>query len=267
MLFRQNLRRRHERRLITSLNREQNRRDRDHCLSRADITLQKPIHRILRGQITLDLGDDLFLCCCQFKWKRVQEFLHQFPSPAMRGAYARVRVRSPGRDEHLHREEFRKDEVLTRDIKRLPCFGEMNRADRFAAISIFQVLRQQRLNRLGIKLLKKPINHAAQRTLRKTFGRRIDRRDPAEMDRSLLVVLNHFELGMIHANPLPAQSRLAENDELLAGSDHFLDVMQIEPATDQRLTERVCVQFLQCRLENLFPTTETPKRRLDHFAG
>jgi hypothetical protein len=144
----------------------------------------------------------------------------------------------------LHREEFRKDEVLTRGIKRLPSFGEMNRADRFAAISIFQVLRQERLNRLGIKLLKKPINHAAQRTLRKTFGRRIDRRDPAEMDRCLLVVLNHFELGMIHANPLPAQSRLAENDELLAGSDHFLDVMQIEPATDQRLTERVCVQFL-----------------------
>jgi len=41
----------------------------------------------------------------------------------------------------LHREEFRKDEVLTRGIKRLPSFGEMNRADRFAAISIFQVFR------------------------------------------------------------------------------------------------------------------------------
>src|SRR5260370_26295655 len=134
--------------------------------------------------------------------------------------------------------------MLTRGIKRLPSFGEMNRADRVAAIPIFQVLRQQRLNRLGIKLLKKPINHATQRTLRKTFGRRIDRRDPAEMDRSLLVVLNHFEFGMIHANPLPAQSRLPENDEVRAGSDHVLDVMQLQPATEQRLTERVCVQLL-----------------------
>jgi len=39
--------------------------------------------------------------------------------------------------------------------------------------------------------------------------------------------LDHLELGMIHANPAPAQPRLAEDNELLAGGDHFLDVMQI----------------------------------------
>src|SRR5947208_15053344 len=123
----------------------------------------------------------------------------------------------------------------------------MNRADRFAAISIFQVFRQQRLNRLGIKLLKKAINHAAQRTLRETLGRRIDRRDPAEMDRSLLVVLNHYEFGMIHANSLPAQSRLAENVECLSASDHSLDVIRLEPSTARLGVQLLCVPFHEWR--------------------
>ncbi len=79
------------------------------------------------------------------------------------------------------------------------------------------------------------------------------------MDRCVLVVLNYFELGMIHANATPAKPRLAEHDELLTGGNHFLDVMQIEPATDEGLTERVRIQFLQCRFENLFPATKTPE--------
>jgi len=106
MLFSQNLRRRHERRLITGLNREQNRCDRDHRLSRAHIALQKPIHRMLRGQVLLELSDDFFLGSCHFKRKRAQEFLEEVPSPAMRGAHPRMRVGSPGRDQHLHGEEF-----------------------------------------------------------------------------------------------------------------------------------------------------------------
>src|SRR5438270_6603064 len=87
------------------------------------------------------------------------------------------------------------------------------------------------------------------------------------MNRFLLVVLDHLELGMIHANPISAQARLAEYDELLAGGDHFLDVMQIKPATDERLAQRVRIRFLQSRLENLFPAPETPERCFDHFAG
>jgi len=43
--------------------------------------------------------------------------------------------------------------------------------------------------------------------------------------------------------------------------------MQIEPATDERLTERVCVRFLQCRFENFLPTAEATERRFNYFAG
>src|ERR1700693_2319146 len=134
--------------------------------------------------------------------------------------------------------------MFARRTKRFPGFREMNRANRFAAVAVLHVLWQQWLNRRGVELLEKSINDAAQHPLRKTFGRRINRGDPAKMDRLLLVVLDQLELGMIHANALPAQSRFAENDELLSGLDHFLDVMQIEPATDERLAQGVRIRLL-----------------------
>src|SRR5260370_15595681 len=120
----------------------------------------------------------------------------------------------------------------------------MDRANRFAAVAVLQVLGEHWFNRRSIELLKKSINDAAQHSLRETLGSRIDRCNPAKMDRFLFVVFDHFELGMIHANTRPAQSRLAKNDELLAGGDHFLDIMQIEPATDERLAQRVRIRFL-----------------------
>ena len=42
-----------------------------------------------------------------------------------------------------------------------------------------------------------------------------------------------------------------EDDEPLSGRDYFLDVMQIEPATGERLAERVRVAFFQHRFKNL----------------
>ena len=87
------------------------------------------------------------------------------------------------------------------------------------------------------------------------------------MDRHLLIVLDHFEFRMIHAKPFAAQPRFAKNDQPLTGRDHFLHVMQIEPAADERLAERVRVRFLQCRFENLFPAAEAAQRRLDHLAA
>ncbi len=134
--------------------------------------------------------------------------------------------------------------MLARRTERFPSLGEMNRANRFAAVAVFQVLRQQRLKRFGVEVLKEPINEAAQDPLRETFGRGIDRCDPAKMDRFLLVVLDHFKFRMIHANPTSAQPGLAKDNKLLTGGDHFLHVMQVEPAADQGLAQRVRIRFL-----------------------
>src|SRR5205085_11609258 len=108
---------------------------------------------------------------------------------------------------------------------------------------------------------------ATQEALRQAFGRRVNRRDATKVNRALGIVFDHFKFGMIHANALAAHPRLSENDELLAGRDHFLDVMQIEPATDERLAQRVRVRLLQCCLENFSPPAKSPQRCLNHVAG
>jgi hypothetical protein len=72
---------------------------------------------------------------------------------------------------------------------------------------------------------------------------------------------------MIHAHSLSSQARLAENDDALPGHDHFLHIMQIEPPAHERLTESICLRFLQGSLKNLFPSAETAQRGLDHLAA
>ncbi len=127
--------------------------------------------------------------------------------------------------------------------------------------------RQQRLHFVVRQIFQRMKNQPAKHALREPFRRGINRRDPAEMNRFLLVVLDHFKLRMLHANALPAQPRLSENDQALAGRDHFLHVVQIEPAQHERLAERVRVRFLQGRFEDLLPAAETPQRRLRHLAA
>src|SRR6202011_4900115 len=119
----------------------------------------------------------------------------------------------------------------------------------------------------GIELSQQPVNDAAQHALREPLRGGINGRDSPQVDRLLLVALDHFKLGMIHANAFAAKLRLAKNDQLLAGGDHFLDVMQIEPATDQRLAQRVHVWFLHRRLEDFFPTAKSPQRSFEYFAA
>src|SRR5439155_4401611 len=53
----------------------------------------------------------------------------------------------------------------------------------------------------------------------------------------------------------------------LTGCDHFLHVMQIEPAADERLAERVRIRLLQCRFENLFPAAKPAQRSLRDLAA
>ena len=72
---------------------------------------------------------------------------------------------------------------------------------------------------------------------------------------------------MLHADALPAEARFAEDNQPLSGHDHFLDVMQVEPAADKRLAEGVRFAFLQRDFEDLLPTPKALELRLDHFAA
>src|SRR5438128_2746977 len=118
-----------------------------------------------------------------------------------------------------------------------------------------------------MKFIQKPIDHAAQHALRKALGRGIDRRDPSKMNRYFFIILDDFELRMVHANSLSSQARLSKHDDALTGGDHLLHVMQIEPSTHERLAQCICLRFLQRGLKNFFPSTKTAQRSFDHFAA
>jgi hypothetical protein len=110
------------------------------------------------------------------------------------------------RNQHLHREEFGEHEVFVRGITRFPASWEMNCANRVASLALSQIARRQSFQSgvSGRKFVQQPVNHASQDTLRKTFRRRVDRRDSTKMDRDLLVILDDFELWMVHANSFSA---------------------------------------------------------------
>src|SRR5689334_12092804 len=82
------------------------------------------------------------------------------------------------------------------------------------------------------------------------------------MNRDLLVIFNHFELRMLHANSLAPLPRLPENDQPLLRENHFLDIVRIEPSQRKRLAERVRFALFQRRFENLLAPAKSKQARL-----
>src|SRR4030095_9118407 len=127
--------------------------------------------------------------------------------------------------------------MLARGVPRFPTSGKMYRSNRVQSLAAHQTARGDPFPHRVWNLVQHAIDDAAQDALRKTFSRRIDRRGGRERDRYLLIVLDHLKFRMIHANSFSTQTRPAENNDALTCGDHFLHVMQIEPAAYERLTQ------------------------------
>src|ERR1043165_903927 len=80
------------------------------------------------------------------------------------------------------------------------------------------------------------------------------------------IILDNFKFRVVDADAVAAETWLTEDDQLLTGGDHLLDVMQIEPAKSERLTQRVWIRLLQGCFEDLFPAAEPAERGFDHLA-
>src|SRR5215510_3940692 len=87
------------------------------------------------------------------------------------------------------------------------------------------------------------------------------------MDRYFLIILDHLEFRVIHANSLSAQTRLSKDNNTLTGSDHLLYVMQIEPPAHQWLAQSICLRLLQGGFKNFLPSTKTAQRSFSHLAA
>src|SRR5206468_12051310 len=105
--------------------------------------------------------------------------------------------------------------MLARGVPRFPTSGKMYRSNRVRSLAAHQAGRGDRLPSCVWKLVQNTIDDATQDALRKTFSRRIDRRDSPKMDRYLFIVLDHLKLRMIDANSVSTQTRPADNKHAL----------------------------------------------------
>ncbi len=107
---------------------------------------------------------------------------------------------------------------------------------------------------------------AAEHALRDALGEAVDRRDAIDVNREL-VALDDFEFGMIDVELPDSLLRLAEDDEALAGRDHFLHMPDIEPAQDEPRAERGGAFFFQRDLDHCAASADAFHRELLHDAA
>src|SRR5208282_3426797 len=81
------------------------------------------------------------------------------------------------------------------------------------------------------KLLHRPIHDRAQCSLPHPFDKRVDRRDPTNVNVLFAFFLDDFEFRVIDKNPVPILLGPAVHNQFLANRQHSLHIMLIEPAT------------------------------------
>src|SRR5205823_8135830 len=115
---------------------------------------------------------------------RLQQPIKQRPCPTVFLALSNRGVGASRRNQHLHCEEFGEHKMFVRGITRFPASWEMDCANRVASLALRKIAWGQSFQPgiSGRKFVQQTVNHAAQDALRKTFRRRVDRRDSTKMD-------------------------------------------------------------------------------------
>src|SRR6476660_5963407 len=86
------------------------------------------------------------------------------------------------------------------------------------------------------------------------------------MNQNFFVVFDYLKFRMIDEQTGSFAFDATEHDQLLPGRNHLLDVMQIKPATGERLAERMRATFFQHGFKNL-ASAETHQSGLCNLAA
>ena len=144
VLLGKNLRRCHERGLVTGFHGEQHRGKSNDGFAGADIAVEQAVHRTRRGQIGANFRDRAVLRAGERERQQPVKPLHRPARSAVRLAGLRDRFRAARGDEKLHREKFLEHEMALRLLQLVPRTGEMNPPQRLRAAHGIQTGRQQR---------------------------------------------------------------------------------------------------------------------------
>ena len=227
MLPRQNLGRRHQRRLPAGLDHGRGREQRDHGFSRADVAVQKPQHAMRLRQVGDDIGDRALLRRRQRVGQRRD---HPFAQAALGGAAVAgplPHMRAQQGERELAGEQFVVSQPRPRRagrIERVGLIGAMDGAQRAGKIRIAIALEPSRV--LPFRQLrdafKRGIDRLAHLVRVQPFGQRIDRIDQRQFGKAIridhTVGMQHLQVPVVERRDARHVAQLVLGEELFADS-------------------------------------------------
>ena len=215
--------------------------------SGSHIALEEAVHPVRGGEVGRDFRDDVPLGCRQFKRQRC---LHQLPpfSVGRLGGSALASHRGVTRaDDELDAKKFLAHELRPRIFLLFEVFREMHFSPDPLGDGIPGTEQRDR-GRVGF--FEGAVDEHPQDARIDSIPGRMHRRDPVEMDRAFGILLDNFELRVLHDDLFAPDLRFSEDDDLLVAGDHLLDPRHVEPAADQRGAQHAGGFVLDPRLKN-----------------
>ncbi len=113
MLLSENLGGCHDRALVSTLDRHEQRSERDDRLARSDLSLQEAMHRMLSSEIRADLADHAFLGPGEGVGQRAQELIDERSIDGVNGAARLLSLALlPERERDLESEQLVEDQAF-----------------------------------------------------------------------------------------------------------------------------------------------------------
>ena len=252
MLLRKNLRGGHQNGPRSRLDREDHCRSRDHGFPGADIPLQESVHPMGLSHVAPNRSDGLLLRLRQGKGKIAKEGIEERARGLLGDSAGFAGLVAPESDECLHAEELPKCQLPARRFEFFGFVREMNLPECRGPVG--HALRKRINPSVPVGFITGPMNQPPDDTDADSFAGGMHGDDAVEMDALAILLGDHFELRMLHAEALPAEADLAVNDYARAGDDRLLDMEEIEPAEREARGESRSGRFLNLGLEAAHPS-------------
>jgi hypothetical protein len=150
VLFGENLGRRHERALVSTLHGHQQRRERDDRLTRTNVALKEAMHWRGRGHVAREFLDRARLIAGQRKWQAFDELRNERSVDDVLDSRLFGRERTLAGDQaDLHAQELVEDEAAARRVELRERTGLVNRPQRVPAIDEVVSITNVFVERIG----------------------------------------------------------------------------------------------------------------------
>ncbi len=192
MLFGQDLRGCHQRRLVAVRDRVDERHGGYGGLAGADFTLEQAGHRQRPFEVAQDLADDPLLGAGEREGQTPLQRLQGVGSARQRDCATRLPLVAALQDRELDRQQLLEREPVPCLLEGLSVRRKVERAQCLAESEQLELLAHRRRQRIGHgvgEVDDRPVDARAQRLVEQTGGGRVDWHEPARVDRWIVGAL------------------------------------------------------------------------------